>query len=144
MQTFGYAARLAPDPDDGGCVVTFRDFPEAISQGDTVEQATWEALDCLEEAIANRIAMGLPIPDSSQPEPGEHRIALRAQMAAKAALYRVMAEEHLTKVELARRLKCDEAAVRRLLDPLHPSELPAIESALAALGRQLVVSLKRI
>ncbi len=141
MQTFIYSAQLTPDRDDGGFVVTFRDLPEAITQGDSLEEATFEARDCLEEAIANRIAMGLPIPEPSKSEAGEHRIALHAQMAAKACLYLAMREEDLTKVELASRLKCDEKAVRRLLDPLHPSKLPGIENALAAVGRQLIVSL---
>ena len=30
MQTFVYAAELTPDETDGGFVVTFVDFPEAI------------------------------------------------------------------------------------------------------------------
>lgn len=144
MQTFVYPARLDPDEDDGGFVVTFRDLPEAITQGDSVEEALFEARDCLEEAFANRIAMDLPIPDPSELEEAEHRVALHAQMAAKASLYLAMREQNLTKVELARRLHCDEKAVRRLLDPLHPSKLPRIESALAVVGRQLVVGFQPV
>lgn len=34
-----YPARLAPDKKDGGYVVTFRDIPEAITQGDTIAEA---------------------------------------------------------------------------------------------------------
>ena len=47
-----------------------------------------------------------------------------------------------SKVELAKRLQCDEKEVRRLLDPRHPSKLPRIEAALEAVGRQLVVGLQ--
>jgi antitoxin HicB len=42
-------------------------------------------------------------------------------------------------VDLAKRLHCDEKEVRRLLNPRHPSKLPRIESALAVLGRKLVI-----
>ncbi len=124
MQNFIYSAALTPDEEDGG----FRDLPEAISQGEAVEDALREAADCLEEAIANRIVMGLPIPQPTATNQPEHAISLSAQMAAKAALY-------LTHVELAKRLQCG------LLDPRHASELPRIEAALAAMGRQLVVAL---
>lgn len=39
--------KLTPDKDDGGYVVTCRDLPEAITQGDTREEALSEAADCL-------------------------------------------------------------------------------------------------
>jgi antitoxin HicB len=52
MKRFSFAAVLTPDTVDGGFVVTFRDLPEAITQGDTQQQALVEAADCLEEAIA--------------------------------------------------------------------------------------------
>jgi antitoxin HicB len=139
MQAFIYAAQLTPDAEDGGFVVTFRDLPEAITQGETIAEALREARDCLEEAVANRIAMDLPIPEPSGAESGEHRVALQAQMAAKASLYIALRQEHLTKVELARRLGCDEKAVRRLLDPGHASRLSRLETALAVLGRHLVI-----
>lgn len=76
MQTFVYPALLTPDEDDGGFVVTFRDLPEAITQGDSVEEALLQARDCLEEAFANRIAMDIPIPDPAEPAEGEHPVAL--------------------------------------------------------------------
>ena len=62
MFTFRYAVDLGPDRKDGGYVVTFGQFPEAITQGDTVEEALAEAQDCLDEALASRIESGEPIP----------------------------------------------------------------------------------
>lgn len=49
-------------------------------------------------------------------------------------------EAIITKVELARKIQCDEKEVRRLLDPRHTSKLPRLESALQALGYKLVIS----
>jgi antitoxin HicB len=142
MLSFIYPAELTPDDEDDGFVVTFIDLPEAITQGDTIEEALDQAADCLEEAIANRIAMNLPIPIPSPSRSGAHSVPLTAQMAAKAALYNAIGEEQITKSELARRLGCDEKAVRRLLDPHDPSKLPRIETALSALGRQLIVGVQ--
>jgi len=139
VQRFIYAAILEPDEEGGGFVVRFVDLPEAITQGKDVDDALSEASDCLEEAIANRIVMGLPVPKPSRAKQGQHAVPLPAQTAAKAALYLAIREAGITKVELARRLHCHEKEVRRLLDPRHPSKLPRIESALAAVGQKLVV-----
>ncbi|MFQ5693477.1 MAG: type II toxin-antitoxin system HicB family antitoxin [Nitrospinota bacterium] len=140
MRGFTYPATLTPE-EEGGFVVTFADFSEAITQGDDEADALAEAADCLEEAVAGRIAHGEPIPDPSPGGKGAHAVALPAQMAAKAALYLAMREAGITKVELARRLECDEKEVRRLLNPRHPSKLARIEAALAALGKRLVVAM---
>ena len=142
MQSFIYPATLIPE-DEGGIVVKFTDMPEAITQGEDVQDALREAADCLEEAVANRIVMGLPIPKPSPIIEGWCTpVLLPAQMAAKAALYVAIGEAKISKTELARRLHCDEKEVRRLLDPRHPSKLPRIESALAAVGQKLVVGLQ--
>jgi predicted RNase H-like HicB family nuclease len=60
MEQFVYPARFTPDAQEGGFVVTFVDLPEAITQGETIEEAWQEATDCLEEAMANRIVTGVP------------------------------------------------------------------------------------
>ena len=142
MERFVYPATLTPDTKDGGFVVRFADVPEAITQGEEVEGALREAADCLEEAIANRIVMGLPLPPPSPVKKRQYAVPLPAQTAAKAALYIALQEAKITKAELAKRLRCDEKEVRRLLDPRHPSKLPRIEAALAAVGQRLIVSLQ--
>jgi antitoxin HicB len=142
MERFVYPATLTPDAKDGGFVVTFIDVPEAVTQGENVEDALREAADCLEEAVANRMVMGLPLPPPSPVKKRQHTVPLPAQTAAKAALYIALQEAKITKAELAKRLQCDEKEVRRLLDPRHPSKLPRIESALAAVGQRLIVGLQ--
>ncbi len=139
MQQFVYPVTVTPDPQDGGLVVQFVDFPEAITQGETLQEALHEAADCLEEAVANRIALNLSLPVPSVIDEGSHCVTLPVQMAAKAALYLAMKEVGVTNVELAERLGYDEKEVRRLLDPHHASKIPRIESALQAIGKQLVI-----
>ena len=65
MARFTYPAVFTPD-EDGGFVVTFPDVPEAITQGDTIEECLAEAIDCLEEAIATHISEGLKVPTPSK------------------------------------------------------------------------------
>ncbi len=139
---FVYPATLTPDEADGGFVVTFRDWPEAITQGDMWETALSEATDCLEEAVAARIADGREIPLPSSTLAGEYGVSVPIQMALKAALYLAMREAAVDKSELARRLGVHENETQRLLDPRHTSKAEALERALFSVGRRLAVELR--
>lgn len=89
MNNFYFPARFKKDPD-GGYVISFRDLPEAISQGESIDDCLHEAADCLEEAITGRIDDNLDIPESSKPQKQEKMILLPVQTAIKAALYFLM------------------------------------------------------
>lgn len=104
MSRFSYGAKLTPDEVDGGWVVTVRDIPEAITQGDDVESALREADDCLEEAIAARIDDQRDIPIPSPLMSDEYKVYLPIQTALKASVYLAMKESTLSKVQLASKL----------------------------------------
>src|SRR3982751_3825592 len=87
---------------EGGYTVTFPDLPEAITQGDTKEDAQLEAADCLEEAIANRIIMKLDIPIPSTPQKKQLSVSLHASLAVKAALYLSIREAKLSNTAFAK------------------------------------------
>ena len=142
MRTFVYPAKFERGNKSGVVVVSFRDVPEAITQGNGERDALWQAADCLDEAIAGRIADGREIPKASRAARGERLIPVPAQMAAKAALYLAMAEVGMTHVQLARKLGCDEKEVRRMLNPRHATKLPRIKEALDVFGKRLVVSVE--
>src|SRR5205823_14338539 len=99
-----YPAALTPDPD-GGFTVTFRDVPEAITEGDSREEALLRAEDALESALAMYVAGKEPLPAASATAPGEVMVPLSAVGMAKAALYDEMREQGVGRAELARRLR---------------------------------------
>ena len=134
-----YPVQFTPDTIDGGFTVTCRDFPEAITQGETAIQAVLEASDAIEEAIATRIKQGMDIPIPSSIKQGEQMATVPLSTSLKAALYQAMREDNVSKRELARRLGVDEKEVRRMLDPRHPSKTPGMERALFCLGRSVIV-----
>ena len=142
MKTFVYPSKFERGESRGVLVITFRDIPEAITQGRGEEDAIWQAADCLEEAIAGRIADGREIPRPSRPSRGERMIPVPAPTAAKAALYLAIREAAVTNAQLARKLGCDEKEIRRMLDPRHPTELPRIKEALESLGKRLVLGVE--
>jgi antitoxin HicB len=143
MRGFQYPAILTPEKK-GAFTVRFPDLPEAITSGVNRRNAMAQAADCLEEAIAGRITDGLDIPRPSTPRRGHALVTAPAPMAAKAALYCAMRASGIKNTELARRLRCDEKEVRRMLDPRHSTKLPRIQQALEALGRRLVVSVEEL
>ena len=88
MREFAYPARFTPDKKDGGYVVTFRDIPEAITQGETVKVCREEAAGALQAALEGRILSHLDVPKASRPKRGERLIAVPAPTSLKAAGYR--------------------------------------------------------
>ncbi len=142
MLHLAYPVQLIPE-SGGHFTVLFPDLPEAITSGANRADALIQAVDCLEESIAGRIADGLEIPVPS-PSTQQPTVPLTWSMAAKASLYLALRESGVTQTELARRLGVDEKEVRRMLDPRHATKLPRIEAALAALGRRLVIQLETV
>ena len=136
MREFVYPAKLTADAG-GGFVVTFRDVPEAITQGETRADALDEAAGALQAALEARIMDVLDIPEPSRPRRGEHPVAVPVQTALKAALYLAMQEHGISRSELARRLGVDEKEARRMLDPYHPTKAERLERALSVLGKQV-------
>ena len=137
-----YPAILTPDPD-GGFTVSFRDVPEAITEGDTREEALLRAEDALESALAMYIAAKEPLPVPSNAEAGEEIVPLSALGMAKTALYDAMRDQDVGRAELARRLRWHLPQVNCVLDPRHASRMEHVEAALAALGLRLIVDVAR-
>lgn len=141
MERFEYAVVLKP-ADEGGFIVTCRDLPQLVTQGENVADALAEAADAMDEVFAAYMLGKLEFPAPSKVRRGEHVVAPPAETIAKAALYVAMKKAHITNVQLAKQLGVDEKEVRRLLDPHYASKLPRIAQAIALLGKRLVIGLE--
>lgn len=137
IQRYGYPVNLSIGAD-GRVLAVLPDLPGAATDGGDRAEALVEAADCLEEALAGYIDRREPIPAPS-PARGRPVVTPGAMVTAKAALYSTMREQAVTNTPLARRLGCAEGEVRRMLDPRHPTKIGRLETALAALGRRLIV-----
>jgi antitoxin HicB len=140
MLQFTYPVKLTRDRRDGGYVVTFRDIPEAITQGGNAEEALSEAEGALQAAIEARIEDALDIPAPSRAKSGERMVSSPVTTALKAAVYISMREQGVSKSELARRMQIHEKEARRMLDPHHQTKVIALERALAVLGRRAEIA----
>ena len=123
---------------EGGLSVSFPDFDEAFTDGDTFAEAIAEAADCLEEALAGRIARREDIPAPS-PAKGRPLAVPGAVLAAKAALYEALREQRLSNSAFAVAMGVQESEVRRMLDPCHTTKIGRLEDALARFGKRLVI-----
>ncbi|VVE41533.1 Antitoxin HicB [Pandoraea capi] len=135
-----YPVTLTPDKDDGGFVVTFVDIPEAITQGDTREDALAEAADALATAMDFYFEDKRPVPAPSKARRGQDLIELSASLSAKVLLLNEMLSQGVTPSELARRLHTRPQDVNRIMDISHVTKIDTIASALAALGKRLELS----
>ena len=137
-----YPAKFTRDQAAGGFVVTFPDVPEAITQGDTMEEAVAMASEALELALTFYTEKWIDLPKPSAMKRGMHMIRIPALSEAKFRLYSALREAGLKKVELARQLKCSPSQVDRLLDITHHSRRAQIEAAFAAIGKRLIIEIQ--
>jgi antitoxin HicB len=136
---YRYAVKLTPEKG-GGFVVTFPAFPEAVTQGDTKAEALAEASDCLDEAIAARIAAREPIPAGRSR--GDLVAEPSAVFATKAAFYMAARSANvLSSTKLAQRLSVGETEARRLLNPHHETRLSRLSAELAKFGKKLRIEI---
>jgi antitoxin HicB len=134
-----YPAKFTPDKEAGGFVVTFPDVPEAITQGETMEEALAMASEALELALTFYTEKGADIPQPGILKRGMRMVRVPALSDAKFRLYSALRAANLKKVELARRMKVSPSQVDRLLDITHHSTFTQIEAAFAAIGKRLEI-----
>jgi len=123
---------------EGGYTVTFLDMP-GVTYGETIDEVLMQAEDCLVTAFSHYADHGEEFPQASSPRPGERPIFVPTLFQAKLVLIKRMAEMKVSNVELAKRLDCSEAAVRRLVSLNHQSQMKKIDAALGKLDARLTV-----
>lgn len=120
------------------------DIPEAHSAGDTLEELLTHAAEGLEVALSIYVDQLRHIPKASPPKEGQHVIRLSALVVAKVELWNAMRDKGMRKADLCRLLGAAQTKVDRLVDFEHSSKIEQVESALAALGKRLVVSVEPV
>lgn len=138
MESFDYPIVLEPQ-SEGGFVVTFPDVPEAITQGETEEEALVAAVDALETALSFYVDARENLPTPTPARKGQRTVRPSALECAKLGVYRAMVDQGIRKAELARRLGWHMPQVDRLFDLRHASRLEQIEAAARALGKHLEI-----
>lgn len=134
-----YPATLTPDTD--GFMVSFRDIPEAISQGDSLDEALTMAADALVVAMEFYSEDGRAVPPPSLPQEGEYLVGLPPSVWAKVLLLNEMLAQNISQAELARRMGVIPQKVTRLVDLSHATKIDILATAFDKLGKRLNVAL---
>jgi antitoxin HicB len=139
---FGYRYRLERQPN-GWWLVRFPAIPEALTEGETRDDARANAVDCVVAALEGYVKAGRPLPRNGTRHSGPDRAILPSLVTAKLAVYERMRELGWPKVKLAAALGMPENSVRRLLDLRHNSHLWIIDEALAKMNAELLIDLPK-
>ncbi len=127
--------------DSDGYVVTFRDIPEALTQGDTLEEARGAARDALITAMDFYIEDNRRVPKASPVEPGEELIGLPLSISAKIMLLNEMLEKRIQTTDLAKAMQIKPQEVTSLMDLHHTTKIDTLAHAFSTLGRHLELHL---
>ena len=82
-----YPAAIEPQAD-GGFLVQFVDLPDTYTEGETEEEALFNASEVLSAMLAWRLDASKEVPPPSQNLSGVHYIALDAETRAAMLLHR--------------------------------------------------------
>lgn len=131
-----YPAIFTPDRD-GGYVITFRDIPEAITQGDDKAESIFIACDLL--TMGFYFDENLPVSPPSKSHRDDRLIDLPISIAAKVLLLNEMLAQKVSASELGLRLGITRQTAARLNKLEHATTINQIEAALQMLGKRLVL-----
>jgi antitoxin HicB len=137
---FGYRCKLERQAN-GWWLLRFPGVPEALTEGETQEEARSNALDCLLTALEGYMKANKPLPRDGAGHSGSDRVVLPSLVTAKLAVYETMRTRGWSKVKLAKELSMPENSVRRLLDLRHSSHMWVIDEALAKMKAELPIDL---
>jgi antitoxin HicB len=134
-----YPSRIVRD--GAGFMVSFPDVPEALTGGDTREEALSMAADALMTAMDFYFEDRRAVPPPSAAKRGQVMIDLPSGVSAKVLLLNEMIAQGVRPAELARRMHVRPQEVNRLTDLHHPTKIDTIAQALLAMGKRLQLSL---
>ena len=134
---FSYPYTMQPQ-DDGGYFVQFVDLEEAFTEGETVEEAAFNAAEVLTGVLSYRLERCDEVP---APSPAGDMLVATPSASVQAAILLREARGGKSLSDMARALETSWAAAQRLEDPRHWPTLKQLDRAAKLLGKRLVLAL---
>ena len=123
------------DLDEGRYVVTFRDIPEAMTQGYSLDEARDMALDALVTALDFYFNDQKMVPLPSIAEDEEQLIELPVSIWSKILLLNTMLEARISQSDLAKKMNKSRQEMQRIIDLKHNTKIDTVVEALKILGK---------
>ena len=134
-----YPAIFEPQ-EPSGFFVHFVDIPEAITQGETIDECLFNGSEALSLVLEEYLDSGRKVPLPTANRQNAHYIAPDAKI--QSALLVRWARGDRSLAEIARALETSWPSAQRLEDPHHWPSLKQLEKAASVLGKKLVLSLE--
>ena len=126
-----YAAKITPD--DGGFVVSFRDLVNVFTEGDTYEEALFNAQEVLDMLLLDMTQDELNIPETSACRKGEVPVTVSPEVAVPVLLYSLRKARHQTMADVARTMDVSYQNYQQMESGKNIT-LKSLKRAAAALG----------
>lgn len=136
-----YPALFEYDKSEKRYTVHFPDLPEAITEGETLEEAVFNASEVLTLTLEGRVDEGMEVP---YPSKLKNARFIAPSARTQAALLLRWAKGNRTTAEIARALNTSWPAIARLENLRHWPNLRQLERAAATVGHRLVISLEPV
>ena len=136
-----YPATFQLNPKNHSYTIAFKDIPEALTQGYSLEEAKEMAQDALITAMDFYFDDNRPVPLPSLPNDNDHLISLPISMWVKVLLLNTMLEQRISQAELAKRLGKSRQEMQRIINLHHSTKIDTMADALACLGKTLNINL---
>jgi len=127
---------------DGRVLVTFRDLPEAGTDGATMAEARAEAADLLNSVLMFRMKYREDIPAPTKARKGERPVRPDPAVAMKVALYIAMRQRGMKAADLTRGMGIDNRETQRILNPYHATKTARMGEAIEVTGSHAVIELQ--
>src|SRR3546814_13096517 len=134
MMNVCYPGKMSEDPAGGFCV-QFIDLDEAFTEGDTFEEALFNAAEVLTLTLEGRLSEGMEVPEPSQGAKGAHYIAPAAKTQAVLLLRAARGDRSLA--DLPRATETSLPQPTRLEHPRHSHSLKPMDNAARLLANPL-------
>jgi antitoxin HicB len=136
-----YYCKLDPDSESGGYTVTFPDVSGAITEGDTVDEALFNAAEALNGVLESDLVRGYgPPPALTGPDKGLYPIEVAPHIVVAWEIRRLRGDR--TQAEIAARLGLSYQAYQRLENPRKGNPtVKTLERIARALGKKLEISI---
>lgn len=131
-----YSCQITKEKD-GKYLVTFPDFPETLTEGDTEEEALFNASEALTLTLEGQAEEGVTIPFPPQEDSG---VMVYPSSRVQAALLIRFNRKGRKKADIARSLGTSWPVVSHMEDLHHWTTLRQLDKMASVLGKRLVVS----
>ena len=120
------------------------DVPEAVTAGNTLQEAIHNAEDALVVALSSYTDQQRDIPVPSKPLSDQQVVSVPPLASMKLAIYQAMRIQGITWRQLSEQIGYNERQIRQILDITYESKISHIEATLSALSLRVAVDVEPI